>query len=64
MKKGVNQVKENNNYGLEKGAKDRGFNEGTCPENGENAVDDSPKSSQWKDLDDGGFLGRAKGQER
>jgi hypothetical protein len=57
-------MKSKNNYGLEKGAKDRGFNEGTYHENGENAVDDSPKNSQWKDLDDGGFLNRNKGQER
>ena len=57
-------MKENNNYGLEKGAKERGFCEGEYPENGENAVDDSPKNSRWKDLDDGGFLNRNKGQER
>ena len=57
-------MKQKDNYGLEKGDIERGFTEGTFPENGENAVDDSPKNSQWQDIDDGGFLGRAKGQER
>jgi hypothetical protein len=27
-------------------------------------LDESPTNSQWRDLDDGGFLGRPKGQER
>ena len=51
-----------NKPGVSKEDKDRGFTEGEYK--GDNGVDDSPKNSQWKDLDDGGFLGRAKGQER
>jgi hypothetical protein len=27
-------------------------------------LDETPTNSQWRDLDDGGFLGRAKGHER
>jgi len=30
----------------------------------ERELDDSPHNSQWRDLDDGGFLGRPKGNER
>ena len=57
-------MKEKNNYGIEKGDIERGFTEGTYPENGKNSVDDSPKNSRWEGYDDGGFCGRSKGQER
>jgi hypothetical protein len=56
-------MKQIDNYGLEKGAKEKGFNEGEYQED-EKALDDSPKNSRWDDIDDGGFLGRSKGQER
>ena len=29
----------------------------------EQQLDESPHNSMWRDLDDGGFLGRPKGQE-
>ena len=48
--------------GVSEEDKERGFTEGEYK--GDKALDDSPKNSQWKDLDDGGFLGRPKGQER
>ena len=40
---------------------ERGYTEGEHKGEG---LDDSPPNSRWRDLDDGGFLGRAKGQER
>ena len=30
----------------------------------EHELDESPPNSNWRDLDDGGFLGRPKGGER
>lgn len=30
----------------------------------ERELDESPPNSMWRDLDDGGFLGRPKGNER
>ena len=47
---------------LSKSDKDRGF---TSPDwDKEREMDDTPTNSQWRDLDDGGFLGRPKGNER
>jgi hypothetical protein len=47
---------------LSKSDKDRGF---TSPDwDKERNLDDTPTNSQWRDLDDGGFLGRPKGNER
>ena len=72
-------MKQKDNYGLEKGDIERGFTEGEYenkavkesqyeiadkPEVKGKTLDDSPTNSRWDDLDDGGFLGRAKGQER
>ena len=45
-----------------KGDIKKGFEKPTWSKKEE--LDDSPLNSNWRDLDDGGFLGRAKGQER
>lgn len=40
---------------------DRGYEDG---EHHGSGVVDEPLNSRWRDLDDGGFLNRSKGQER
>jgi hypothetical protein len=55
-------MKQKDNYGLEKGDVKRGYCEGEYK--GDDGIDDTPKNSQWRDIEDGGFLGRSKGQER
>jgi hypothetical protein len=40
----------------------RGYENGEYE--GNDGVVEEPMNSQWKDRDDGGFLGREKGQER
>lgn len=48
------------NAGIDEDCAKRGFEK--VPETHE--MDDSPPNSQWRDLNDGGFLGRPKGLER
>ena len=55
-------MKSNKNYGVSKKDMNRGYTDGEYkPDNQE--LDEDHLNSQWKDLDDGGFLGRPKGQE-
>lgn len=48
------------NAGIDEACAKRGHE--NVPDTSE--MDDSPPNSMWRDMDDGGFLGRAKGLER
>ena len=56
-------MKSKKNSGVSQKDLDKGHCEGEH-KGGKDSLDESPLNSNWRDLDDGGFLGRPKGGER
>jgi len=55
---------KNKGCGIKKTDEKRGFTDGVHKKSDPNTLDERPLNSTYRDGDDGGFLGRAKGWDR